>query len=348
MKTYLKFYKSRVANARISLDKPVNIQDLLGNIKSPHSRKHAEPLADFTELYFWDLGKKASEQIRVGDRLYIVTSNDLYVGTIDIHIVDFQGGIGDAIGWARQFKKPWDNPIGFKSIRHTPITPQLHQRIQDAIHSGIQVAPSFQIITGDLGEGSTSPPRDKIEPPKHIPGPEEYGERPEPDTSSVEDAKESEPVQVPENVQPQDTQLKDLQDRVHLLRQASHHSEREHESLVERFFEYLGYAAPTDIKYRVGHIDVLINPDSSNSMVVEVKRDWQLSRNDKEVVDQAYRYATNNGSRFVIITNGEYYAFYDRLRGLSIGENFDFEIRISQLSPSDTQLLMKYKKSSLE
>ena len=83
-------------------------------------------------------------------------------------------------------------------------------------------------------------------------------------------------------------------------------------------------------------------------MVVEVKRNWDLSKKDKEVIDQAFRYATNHESRFVIISKGDYYAFYDRLRGLSIDDNFDFDLRLSAISARDIQLLKKYRKTSLE
>lgn len=347
MKIYLKFYKSRVGNARVSLDKPVIIQDLLGNIKSELSRKHAEPLSEFSELYFWDLGKLASGQIQVGDKLYIVTSNDMYVGTIDVHIKDFQGGIGDAIGWARQFKKAWDNPIGFKEIRHSAITPQLREKVDDAITTGTQVAPSFKLLRGEIdSEALTSSVR-IAEPPLSEKNPIQS------------DIPEDKPLRAPSGpsqdvatgvanpISPKDSKLTILQSQILLVSMADHHSEREHESLVERFFEYLGYEYPTDIKYRVGHIDILINANSPNSMVVEVKRDWTLSKSDADVVNQAYRYATNKGSRFVVITNGDYYAFYDRLRGLSITENFDFAIKVSELSNQQQQLLLKYRKTSL-
>ena len=341
MKTYLKFYKSRVGNARISLDKPVVIQNLFANIKGELSRKHAEPLAEYTQLYFWDLGKQASSQIQIGDKLYIVTSNDLYVGVIDVHIKDFQGGTGDAIGWARQFKKAWDNPIGFKEIRHSEITPHLRHNIDDAIAAGARVAPSFILLRGSIENEPLSPGGAFSEP-----APTE----PEIEITPPETLPEPPPIMgtgVGKPEVPQDLKLNTLQSQILLVSQATHHSEREHESLVERFFEYLGYEYPTDIKYRVGHIDILVNPDSENRLVVEVKRDWNLSKSDSDVVNQAYRYATNNGSRFVVITNGDYYAFYDRLRGLSITENFDFDIRVSQLGSREVRLLLKYRKNSL-
>ena len=92
MNYYLKQYKSRVANSGISLDRPISIQTLLGDIKSELSRKHAEPLSDFETLYFWDLGTKASKYVKVGDTLYIITKADIYYGVITIHIVDPPGG----------------------------------------------------------------------------------------------------------------------------------------------------------------------------------------------------------------------------------------------------------------
>ena len=125
MNYYLKTYKGRVANAKISLDQPIIIQTLLGNIKNHFSTKHSEPLAAFDSLYFWDLGKNASKHVKIGDTLYIKTQDDIYWGSIEVHIHDHEGGIGDAIGWARQFKSPWQNPIGLKGIKKTIITTKI-------------------------------------------------------------------------------------------------------------------------------------------------------------------------------------------------------------------------------
>lgn len=348
MKFYLKQYKSRVGNAAISLAQPISIQSLIGDIKNELSRRHAEPLLDYSELYFWDLGKKASEFIRTGDHLYIITQDTVYHGTIEVVISDRQGGIGDAIGWARQYRRPWENPVGIRDLRLSPITPDFRVKIGDSLTRATHVAPNFYLLQNQLFKISEFNQNNEVQ----LGAQEEMIT--DKDLHGGSDPMEERISKTHPELQEQassttvDSQLLDLQDRVIVLQDAREHSEREHESLVERFFEYLGYHSPLDIKYRVGHIDVLINPNSRNSMVVEVKRAWNLTRSNSDVLDQAYRYANKKGSRFVIITNGNYYAFYDRFRGYSIDENFDFDLTILSIDDNDLQLLEKYRKLSLE
>jgi len=346
MSYYLKRYKSPVANAKISLDQPIIIQTLLGNIKVEKSINNSRPLSSFEKLYFWDLGKKASEKIEVGDIIYIVTKSYIYMGLIEIHITDDDGGIGDAIGWYRQFTKPWVNPIGLSNVKKTVIDEKTNNILNDAINTSTKLTSSFYQLHRKIDFNQES-----VHHPVSID--EDQRDKNKQDLTSYS----SKQVNI-DNHQPwvtqtseifvEDANLTKLLDQLKLLQSSSHHSEREHESLVEKFFEFLGYSYPKDIKYRVGHVDVMVNEGSQNSMVVEVKRDWNLDRSSKQVVDQAFRYAVNCGSRFVIITNGDYYAFYDRLRGLSVSENFDFDFYLSKIQKNDIQLLKKYRKSSLE
>ncbi len=316
---YLKVYKNKVANAKLSLVTPISIQTLLGNIKNESSISNSKPLQGYKELFFWDLGVNATNKINIGDTLFIKSGNDLFRSKIEIILKDSEGGIGDAIGWALQFKSPWQNPIGLIDMKRIVIDRHLENKIEDEIETGSKEAKNFYQIKKDPYEQKKPASKIQDEPSSSV---------------SVSPKKNA-------------SELHDLISQIILLKNVSHHSEREHESLVEKFFLYLGYNYPVDIRYRVGHIDVLINSESNNSIVIEVKRNWKLSRQNKDVIDQAYGYASNIGSRFVVITNGDYYAFFDRLRGLSINDNFDFELKLTQISDKEIQLLKKYKKSSL-
>ena len=64
---------------------------------------------------------------------------------------------------------------------------------------------------------------------------------------------------------------KNLLDKIQLLRQDPVHSEREHESLVENFYQSLGWQPTSDIKYRRGRIDISIQKNNKVLIVNEVK-----------------------------------------------------------------------------
>lgn len=342
---YLKKYRSRVGNARKSLEQPVIIQTLLGNIKNYSSKGKAEPLKSFNSLHFWDLGKKASKEIKVGDIIYIVMQDDVYWGRIVVHIYDRDGGIGDAIGWSRQFESPWVNPIGIQGIKKIELTPNINNILEKSIRSDNEITKSFYRLMHEIDF--------KIKSTNHnnelhtLTDDTERSKYHNKEVISTVTQSAGSVIENRDDNLVYETSLHNLQSRLKLLKEASHHSEREHESLVEKFFEYLGYEYPTDIKYRVGYADMLINGGSQDSFVVEVKREWNLNRNSMDAINQAFLYANKCGARFVVITNGDYYAFWDRLRGLSISDNFDFDFYLSKFRRRDLQLLQKIKKTSL-
>lgn len=127
-----------------------------------------------------------------------------------------------------------------------------------------------------------------------------------------------------------------------------HHQERAHESLVEDFFCGLGYEKHRDIKYRQGRVDISLWEGRNLLVIVEVKKDWNLSLfSSPEAVQQAYDYALDKGARWVILTNGEYYAIFDRLRGLSISSNLIGEFRLTTLEEEDIAIIERMKRDNL-
>lgn len=109
------------------------------------------------------------------------------------------------------------------------------------------------------------------------------------------------------------------------------HQERAHEALVEDFFRHLGYRSVRDIQYRQGHIDILIRVNNTPAIVVEVKRDWGLSSESLDYVNQAYGYSNQVGSPFVMITNGDTYVLYDKRKGHSYDENLICQFSLTKL-----------------
>ena len=138
---------------------------------------------------------------------------------------------------------------------------------------------------------------------------------------------------------------------IEALRNDPKHQERGHESLVEDFFCALGFAKHQDIKYRQGRVDVAIWAKDRPVLLVEVKGDWELSRHTKagaEAVQQAYRYALDQGVRYVAVTNGDVYLLFDRLKGLSLEANTLAEFQLTALQETDLDTIERLKPSRLE
>lgn len=142
--------------------------------------------------------------------------------------------------------------------------------------------------------------------------------------------------------------LKEVISSVIQLKSDPNHQERGHESLVEDFFCALGYQKHHDIKYRQGRIDISLWIGNNAVVIVEVKKDWNLSLyNSPEAVQQAYNYALDQGTRYVILTNGDYYVVFDRLKGLSSSSNLIGEFRLTALEEEDVALIQQMSRSNL-
>jgi Holliday junction resolvase-like predicted endonuclease len=150
----------------------------------------------------------------------------------------------------------------------------------------------------------------------------------------------------PKSVVPE--HLRTVISRVERLRTDPNHQERAHESLVEDFFNALGYEKHRDIKYRQGRVDISLWDKDRVLVIVEVKKDWNLSfYNSPDAVQQAYKYALDQGARWVILTNGDYYAVFDRLKGLTLSSNLIGEFRLTVLGESDVDFIQRMSRDNL-
>ena len=134
---------------------------------------------------------------------------------------------------------------------------------------------------------------------------------------------------------------------VAILREDPNHQERAHESLVEDFLVALGYAKHRDIKYRQGRIDITLYSGDRAVAVFEVKRDWELNAESIGAIKQAYNYSLEQGIRFVVITNGDYYLLMDRLKGLSFESNVVGEFTTSALQEGSLELIESLRPENL-
>ena len=135
---------------------------------------------------------------------------------------------------------------------------------------------------------------------------------------------------------------------VETLRADPDHQERAHESLAEDFFCALGYSKHQDIKYRQGRVDITIGIRDQPYLLVEVKRDWNLSIQSKGAIQQIYGYALEQGVRYVVVTNGDVYLLFDRLKGLAYDSNLLGEFQLTALDEGDLQTINRLKRESME
>ncbi len=148
-------------------------------------------------------------------------------------------------------------------------------------------------------------------------------------------------------VRPPDLKL--VIEAVETLRKERDHKERAHESLVEEFFVALGYAKHKDIKYRQGRVDIKIETAGYTLLVTEVKAAWDLSfHNGIGAIKQAYQYAHDQGVRYVVVTNGDTYLLFDRLKGLSWESNLLGEFQLTALGQDDLAIVDRLRPARMK
>jgi hypothetical protein len=135
---------------------------------------------------------------------------------------------------------------------------------------------------------------------------------------------------------------------VETLRREREHKERAHESLVEDLFVALGYRKHEDIKYRQGRVDIMLESGGRPMLIAEVKAAWDLSfYNGTKAIKQAYNYAHDQGVRNVLVTNGDTYLLFDRLKGLSWESNLLGEFQLTSLEEGELALIDRLRPERL-
>lgn len=167
----------------------------------------------------------------------------------------------------------------------------------------------------------------------------------------------SEQVSIPSNIDKREDRgssnntilpdyLKPIADDISVLKKDPKHMERDHEHIVARFFELLGYKTPTEIKYQRGRIDIIILNGQTPYITIEVKKDWTLSNNNTKFINQAFNYANEVGSRYVILTNGDVYFLYDQMGGLSYNDKLLACFTLSNLDKEGLEVIKLLSKET--
>ena len=142
--------------------------------------------------------------------------------------------------------------------------------------------------------------------------------------------------------------LGDVVEVITQLRNEEEHKERAHESLVEDFFCAIGYRKHKDIKFRRGRVDVNVTLDKKVALIVEVKPFWNMNlQTSIDAIKQAYGYAHEQGVRFVAVTNGDNYLFFDRLKGLDYESNLVGSFQLTRLDEDGLSVIERLKRERL-
>ena len=337
---YVKIYKSKVSNAKITLQNKVHIGDLINDLTNNDLKQKLQQYKQFGSINFWDFGDNASKNIKASNQIFILCGKDIYWGNVIALISDESGEIGDCLRWVRQYGNPWTNVVLINNL-------SFKLKLSDKTLSDIELYISKLPRDNKLAKQFFSIPNQQ----ELIEIVNKQNIEAEPSTKIIVRRPKASESTISINKQRDDELyygwISEIDDAINLLKKAGSHHERENESLVEKFFINLGYEQHKEIRFRQGRIDVSVNINDNPMFVIEVKRRWDLSRSDKEVLQQAFGYAQSNGSRFVIISNGDYYAVFDRDKGRSYDTQFAFEFKMTELSIHDLRNIKSLHRSRL-
>lgn len=320
---FIKIYSGIVPNTSKTLKNSVKVSELISKLSDNYLISQLHEFEEYDEINLWDLGKKATEEISTNTILAISCKDNIYIGQIIKIIDDINGVIGDIVGWSRQFKTPWQNVIILRNVKVIPREEKISNFIREHDKYPYRIFKKFLKLKDErekqFFELIKSPPL--------------------PSASKVSEKTQLDLPKWLEEI------IKDIK----RLKTDTNHKERANESLIERFFENLGYERFKEIKFRIGRIDISISIEGKPIVVIEVKKYWNLNwKKDRDVVEQAYKYALNNGARLVIISNGDYYAIFDRANGYTYLDNLKGDFGLTGLKKDDLQLIYFLKKNNLK
>jgi hypothetical protein len=141
--------------------------------------------------------------------------------------------------------------------------------------------------------------------------------------------------------------LTNVIEQIKVLQADLNHLERDHEDVVASFFETLGYRRTKEIKFQRGRIDIRVDVDGKPRFTIEVKSSWSIKCGDIAILNQAYSYANQVGSPYVIVTNGDLYCIYDRTKGLSYNDHLFASFKLTELNSEDLKIVDNLKKVAL-
>jgi len=141
---YIRIYKTRVPNARKTLDSAVVLSDVYQRISNPILKEKFHNILPHISLYFWDFGVKAVSQLKIDMYVSIICGNKKYDCQLIEIIDDPQGELGDIFGWTRQFKAPWKNVCALTMLNEEHITSENLVKIKNKT---MPVTDSFLKVT---------------------------------------------------------------------------------------------------------------------------------------------------------------------------------------------------------
>lgn len=119
---YIRIYETKVPNARITLDRQVELENIYQQISDSALKEKFYELLAYKSLNFWDFGVRASKNLKKGMSVSIICETIKYDGVLLDIIEDPRGEIGDLLGWARQFGEPWKNVCALEIVKREAIS----------------------------------------------------------------------------------------------------------------------------------------------------------------------------------------------------------------------------------
>jgi 5-methylcytosine-specific restriction protein A len=142
---YIKSYKTTVANAKKTLDRPVELDVVYSQITDPYLKEIFGKLLPHKKLYFWDFGVKATRELKLGMEIAIICGTNRYDCELAAIIKDPKGIIGDIFGWRRLFEEtPWKNVCALKMLNRDNIS---SSELSEIIRKTTSVTSTFLKVT---------------------------------------------------------------------------------------------------------------------------------------------------------------------------------------------------------
>ncbi len=348
-------------NREKSLDKGFLVSELTAFLPPESNRLLKQYFGESDQVYAWGANRlRDLDKLSPGTFVVDVKKKEVvrvfrfafWLRTNDIRLQEY-------IGWDSEKPMEKRRPYPFVFFLKSPQTTSRHEKVFYQRAFGREAKPHWldgqkwfsdsevrnamkrvnaRSLEAFLGIGETD-----VESNRSILGPESIvtntaiSEPPLTEDRTIELPYESVVIEPPEWLRP-------IVSQVQILKADSGHQERDHEDIVASLFEILGYKRLSEIKFRRGRIDILISVNDRPIFTIEVKADWGLSSESMDYIRQAYNYALETGTPFVIVTNGDTYVSFKRGPAGTYKDDLQGEARLTQLTADGLKMIESWKK----
>jgi len=353
-------------NREKSLDKSFSVSEVAVFLPPGSARRLKQHFGESDQVYAWAANDEGDlDKLSSGDFVVDVKKKEVvqvFRFAFWLQTEDEDTRLQEYIGWDREKPRGDRRPFPFVYFLKSPQPTHRHEKVFFQQAFDLEENPQWLVrqtwfsdsdvrramkhvnvssVEAFLGIGETAleSSRSMLEPESAVTD-TVISEPPSTEDRTIELPYEPVVIEPPEWLRP-------VVSQVQILKEDTGHQERDHEDIVASLFETLGYGRLSDIKFRRGRIDVLISVNGRPIFTIEVKADWSLSSKSKGYIQQAYNYALETGTPFVIITNSDTYVWFKRGAAGTYKDDFQGEVRLTQLTADGLKMIESWRKERM-